>query len=147
MSENAEEQVCTVEKQTIPPVEGRGRSWFYRSWLYRKIITTVLHINDTPEAVALGVGLGIFIAMTPTVGLQMTLVLVIHTLFRANRLAGLVMVYISNPFTLVPIYWLDYMVGSVVLRHPLYSYEEFAERARLIRELAYRWEFWEVKLK
>ncbi len=76
----------------------------------------ILQLDDTPESIARGTALGIFIAMTPTVGIQMILVAVVHTLCKANRIAGLIMVYISNPLTMIPIYWVDYAVGWLVLR-------------------------------
>jgi len=112
------------------------------SWIYRRFLAPVLRINDTPRALALGVALGVFIAMTPTVGVQMLLVVVIHTLVGANRLAGIVMVYISNPFTLVPIYWLDYVVGSFLLGRELCSYADFSAHVGSVARLAGRWEFW-----
>lgn len=84
-------------------------------YLHRKFTRRILQINDTPESIAMGTAIGVFIAMTPTVGVQMILILIINTLVRANRIAGLVMVYLSNPFTMIPLYWLDYQVGTRVL--------------------------------
>ncbi len=84
-------------------------------YLYKKLIRRILHINDTPEAIALGTALGVFLAMTPTIGIQMLLVIIFGTMIGANRLAGIVMVYISNPFTMIPIYWFDYWLGSRIL--------------------------------
>ncbi len=84
-------------------------------YVYNKFIRKILQIDDTPESIALGTAIGVFIAMTPTVGIQMVLALIFCTLFRANRLAGVVMVYLSNPFTMVPLYWLDYVIGAKVL--------------------------------
>ena len=84
-------------------------------YVYNKFIRKILQIDDTPESIALGTAIGVFIAMTPTVGIQMVLALIFCTLFRANRLAGVVMVYISNPFTMVPLYWLDYVIGAKIL--------------------------------
>lgn len=81
-------------------------------YLYRKFFGKILAINDTPESLARGTALGMFIAMTPTVGIQMILVLIINTLCRANRVAGLIMVYVSNPLTMIPIYWLSYVAGA-----------------------------------
>lgn len=91
----------------------------------------LLQLDDTPESIARGVALGVFIAMTPTVGIQMILVAIVHTLCRANRIAGFVMVYISNPVTMIPIYWLDYAIGWLVLQ-PIsgvewMGYHHFAE--------------------
>ncbi len=88
-------------------------------FLYRKIVHRLLQINDTPESIALGAAVGMWLAFTPTVGIQMILMIIIGTVIRANRLAGVIMVYISNPLTLLPIYWSDYYVGAVVLGREL----------------------------
>ncbi|MBV10370.1 MAG: hypothetical protein CMN21_14270, partial [Rubinisphaera sp.] len=75
--------------------------WWYVSpqlWL-RKIVS----LDDTPHSIALGTSIGVFVAMTPTVGIQMVVVLLIAALckpfFRFNQVAGLIAVYISNPVT------------------------------------------------
>ena len=39
------------------------------------IVYRILHADDTPHRLALGIALGVFVAWTPTVGLQMVLVL------------------------------------------------------------------------
>ncbi|GIW71687.1 MAG: hypothetical protein KatS3mg102_1229 [Planctomycetota bacterium] len=87
----------------------------------------VLQLEDTPESIARGVALGLVIAFTPTVGIQMVLVLIIHTLARANRLAGIAMVWLTNPLTVVPVYWWDYVLGSWLLARPRIPLERFRE--------------------
>lgn len=71
-----------------------------------------------------------FVGMTPTVGIQMGLVLslglITRPFFRFNQVAGLITVYVSNPVTLVPIYWFDYKVGTLFLKGDV-SYERFSE--------------------
>lgn len=94
-------------------------------FLYQKIVHRLLQINDTPESIALGAAVGMWLAMTPTVGVQMILMIIVGTVIRANRLAGCVMVYISNPLTLVPIYWGDYYVGTLLLGKEPTTYEWF----------------------
>ncbi len=58
-----------------------------------------------------------FIGLTPTVGIQMLLVMVVafvtRPFFRFNRVAALITVYISNPLTTVPIYYFLYRVGTI----------------------------------
>jgi len=71
----------------------------------------VLHVDDTPHRIALGVGLGFFVMWTPTIGLQMLLVLLLCTLFRANKLVGVPFVWLSNPLTIIPIYYPSYWLG------------------------------------
>lgn len=101
--------------QVGKPKRGRIRAFFAR----------ILQIDDAPEKVALGVALGVFVGMTPTVGIQMIIVAIVNTIFRANRLAGVLMVYISNPFTMLPIYWFDYQVGRLFLGSPSIAREDF----------------------
>ena len=82
----------------------------------RDLIRTLLMLDDTHHSIAMGVTIGMFIGMTPTVGIQMILVLLFGATFgrwiRFNISAALVTVYISNPLTVVPIYWFDYKVGT-----------------------------------
>ncbi len=78
-------------------------------------IYRVLHIDDTPHRIALGVAIGMFITWTPTVGFQMLLVLALAWLLGANKLVGVPFVWISNPATIVPIFLPNYYLGRWVL--------------------------------
>jgi uncharacterized protein (DUF2062 family) len=78
-------------------------------------IYRVLHVDDTPHRIALGVAIGMFITWTPTVGFQMLLVLALSWLLGANKLVGVPFVWISNPATLVPIFYPNYLLGKLVL--------------------------------
>lgn len=90
----------------------------------REMLHTLLMLDDTPHRIALGMAIGLFIAWTPTVGIQMLLSIPITWLARANRIAGLIGVYLSNPFTFLPMYWIDYRLGAIVLKDPL-TFAEF----------------------
>lgn len=85
----------------------------------RLLLRSILMLDDTPHSIALGTALGMFIGITPTGGIQMLLVvalsLTLGRIFRFNRLAALLMVYVSNPITAVPLYWFCYQVGAVFL--------------------------------
>tara|TARA_R110002095_G_scaffold14425_2_gene18242 strand:- start:5351 stop:5914 length:564 start_codon:yes stop_codon:yes gene_type:complete len=80
------------------------------------LLRSILMLDDSAHSIALGTAIGMFIALTPTVGIQMLMVIcfafVTRPLFRFNQIASLITVYISNPLTLVPIYWFDYKVGT-----------------------------------
>lgn len=56
--------------------------------------------------------MGMFLGLTPTVGIQMILVMVVSLFMRFNRKAALITVYISNPLTMIPLYWANYKVGT-----------------------------------
>lgn len=87
------------------------------------MIRAILQLDDSAHSIALGTAIGLFIAWTPTVGIHMILVIALAVLLRANKVAGLIAVYISNPFTFVPMYWFEYKVGALAM-HQKFTYEE-----------------------
>jgi len=78
-------------------------------------IYRVLHVDDTPHRIALGVAIGMFVTWTPTIGFQMALVVALSWLIGGNKLVGVPFVWISNPFTLFPIYAPSYALGRYLL--------------------------------
>lgn len=112
---------------TNQPLPNPTEPWWRTS--PRDILRQVLRLDDTPHRIALGAAIGMFVGWTPTVGIQMIIVLVIAVLtrpfFRFNQFAGLVGVYVSNPITMLPMYWLMYWVGTFFVPGNA-TYEEFA---------------------
>ena len=109
----------------------------------RPLLRWVIKLRSSPRAIAKGLALGTFIAFTPTVGVQVILVLVIATFFNMNRPATLIPVWITNPITVAPIYTFNYWLGSKVWDGPPLS-----EVSNLFidvgRTMAYL-EFWNIK--
>jgi len=81
----------------------------------RFVIYKILHVDDTPHRIALGVAIGVFVAWTPFHGLQMILVIAIAALLRANKVVGLPLVWVNNPLT-APVNLLCYWLGCWMLR-------------------------------
>lgn len=71
----------------------------------------VLHVDDSPRNLAMGVGVGLFFAWLPMIGFQMAVSLLAAVFLRANKFLALSLVWVSNVFTLVPIYFSNYLVG------------------------------------
>ena len=98
----------------------------------RFIIFRLLHIDDTPHRLALGIALGLFIAWTPTLGVQMLLVLLLAPAFRANVAVGLPTVWISNPITMAPLYFANFWVGQKIVQlfsdRPQLHYNQVVEK-------------------
>ncbi|MDA7950771.1 MAG: DUF2062 domain-containing protein [Pirellulaceae bacterium] len=88
---------------------------YYYNRLKYYIFHTVLHADDPPHSLALGIAIGLFVTFTPTVGFQMVLVFLLAWLFRANKAVGLPIVWISNPATIVPIFGFCYVLGNRIL--------------------------------
>lgn len=68
-----------------------------------------------PWRMALSAGIGAFVAMTPTIGLQTLIVLGIVSAVRGNRGLGLVASALANPWTIPLIIYADFRVGSMIL--------------------------------
>ena len=81
------------------------------------IFHSVLHADDPPHRLALGIAIGVFVTFTPTVGLQMMIVVFLAWLFGANKLVGLPIVWITNPATIMPIFYTCYRLGRAILGH------------------------------
>ena len=84
----------------------------------RHLAMAVLTLRGSPEAVALGTAVGVFVAFTPTIGFQMLLAVILATVLRANRPAAVIPTWISNPVTFVPVYGFTYWIGSFLWRGP-----------------------------
>lgn len=90
-----------------------GRSYPIRfKHLWRRLRRDVIHVRDTPHRVAWGFAIGMLIAWLPIVGVQMAVSVVLCFVVRANILASIPPIWISNPVTMVPMYWLENQVGA-----------------------------------
>lgn len=99
------------------------------SWLFM--------LHGEPHAIAGGFALGLILAFTPTVGIQMILAVVIATPLNLNRAAAIVPLWISNPLTIVPMYAFSYWVGSFFISGPSYPtvQEKLSSLAQSLEEL------------
>ncbi len=102
----------------------------------------VLHADDPPHRLALGIAIGLFVTFTPLIGFQMVVSVFLAWLLRANKVVGVPIVWISNPFTIIPIYYPCYVLGCKILGMPVVSEEWQAIGAnwqQLTEDPATRW--------
>lgn len=82
----------------------------------RTLLRSILALDDSPHAIALGVAIGIFVGLTPSVGIQTILVLAIificRPFFYFNGTAAMASTYVSNPLTMAPMYYFWYRLGA-----------------------------------
>jgi len=72
------------------------------------------YLSTNRKMVARGVTLGIFIAFIP-MPMQMAAILLFMPFFKFNVPLGLAMCWLSNPFTMPPMYYMEYITGSFLL--------------------------------
>ncbi len=82
---------------------------------WRKAYDRFLAIRGEPREIALGFALGLYIGMTPLMGVQMIIAVFFATLFKVNRISAAVGVWISNPLTVPVLYSMTYYAGALVL--------------------------------
>ena len=86
-------------------------------WKFKKIAVRLLRLNNTPQEIALGIAIGVFIGILPVYGLHTILVVIAAILVRpANKIAIFLGTSISLPPTIPPITWAGYEIGRLVLR-------------------------------
>jgi uncharacterized protein (DUF2062 family) len=79
------------------------------------IIFRIIHIDDSPHRIALGVSLGLFTAFLPFLGLHTITALLLAFISRANKAVAVLCSWVSNPFTVIPIFIPCYLLGRTIL--------------------------------
>ena len=104
--------------------------------IFKRRIKPLLLAKDRPDIVASGVGVGMFVALTPTVGVQIAIVLLLAAIpgIRFNLPVALAMVWISNPFTTIPLYYGMYWIGIMLLGQQLMGFGSFKQNLRMLIE-------------
>jgi uncharacterized protein len=100
--------VNDTPRQSRPSKESKKRGLPRR--LLGKLFS-ILREKDPPHKIALGLALGIFVGLLPIMGVQMATVTLIALPLRANLKAANAAVWISNPFTFIPMYYFNYRLG------------------------------------
>jgi hypothetical protein len=85
------------------------------------MLHNVLHADDTPHAIAMGVAIAMVVAFLPLVGFQTAIAIGVAALFHANKAVCIPIVWITNPFTIGPIYGGCWALGRLILSSPVHS--------------------------
>jgi len=97
-------------------------------WKFKKKLVGLLRLNNSPPEIALGVAIGVFIAILPVYGLHTILVIIAAIVIRpANKIAILLGTNISLPPTLPFITWTGYDIGRFFLKgdYPPLTWTDF----------------------
>jgi len=81
----------------------------------RDKLREVISTQDSPKKIATSFAAGIFIGMSPFLGLHTVLGIGAAWLFKMNKFVTIVGVYITNPWTIVPIYTFATWLGARLL--------------------------------
>jgi uncharacterized protein (DUF2062 family) len=75
-------------------------------------------LRGKPHEISLGMAIGVFIAITPTIPFHTVLAVALAALLRGSKLAAALGVWVSNPLTIPFFYYGSYRLGIFVLGYP-----------------------------
>ncbi len=87
------------------------------STMKERFLKKLIEKQLSPREVAWAGALGVYLAFSPFLGVQTILVFLFAFVLRANTAISFTVLYtVNNPWTMIPIVLLDYVVGSGFLR-------------------------------
>lgn len=81
----------------------------------RDKLSAIFSIKDSPKKIAISFAVGVFIGMSPILGLHTVLGIAAAWIFRLNKFVTIIGVYVTNPWTIVPIYTFATWFGAKLL--------------------------------
>jgi uncharacterized protein (DUF2062 family) len=81
----------------------------------RQFIIRFKELNGDPHYVALGMAIGVFISVTPTIPFHTAIALALAFILRGSKAAAAIGVWFSNPLTIPLFYKGSYDVGMYIL--------------------------------
>ncbi|MFO0752241.1 MAG: DUF2062 domain-containing protein [Thermodesulfovibrionales bacterium] len=81
----------------------------------RDKLREVVSIQDSPRKIAISFAVGVFLGMSPLLGLHTVLGIAAAWIFRLNKFVTILGVYITNPWTIVPLYTFSTWLGARML--------------------------------
>ncbi len=109
-------------RREMPTLKERLRVWLWprRSWerSLRYVSLRMVRMRAAPHKVALGCAIGVFASVTPFLGVQMLIAVVLAMTLRANVAAALLGTFFGNPLTWPVIWATTYTLGCALLGIP-----------------------------
>ena len=99
---------------------------------FKKILSLFRHQNGSPFFNAKGLAIGVFSGCFPFFGFQTLVGIFLAKIARGNIILAAIGTWISNPFTYIPLYYLNYKVGSFFLNN---SSNNLIEKSFVIDDL------------
>jgi uncharacterized protein (DUF2062 family) len=77
-------------------------------------ITRVKELHGNPHYVAVGMAIGVFVAITPTIPFQSIIAVCLAFIFRGSKAAAAIGVWLSNPLTIPILYFASFKTGVLL---------------------------------
>ncbi|WP_162459048.1 DUF2062 domain-containing protein [Desulfosarcina ovata] len=82
---------------------------------FGQMLVRIRQLEGNPHYIAMGLGLGIFVSITPIIPLQTLVAIALAYLFRGSKSAAALGTWLSNPLTIPLVYYANYKLGCLLL--------------------------------
>jgi uncharacterized protein (DUF2062 family) len=95
-----------------------GKELLRPNYWWQEFRRQLKELRGKPHEISLGIAIGVFIAITPTIPFHTVLAVSLAALLRGSKLAAALGVWVSNPLTIPFFYYGSYRLGRFVLGYP-----------------------------
>ncbi len=86
-----------------------------RKYSIREFIKNAKTLQGDPHYVALGMAIGVFVGITPTIPLHTVIAVALAFVLKGSKPAAAIGVWFANPITIPLFYWASYKIGMFLL--------------------------------
>ncbi|MFC1833437.1 DUF2062 domain-containing protein [Thermodesulfobacteriota bacterium] len=109
--------------------------------LYNYFVGPLVMSRKPPWFDARGVAVGLFVGFGVPFGGQVMMLALLRLAFRFNWIIAFGFTWVTNPFSIIPMYYGYYRLGSLILnRPPVLTSEKFTEIIMPLLSMDYFWE-------
>lgn len=102
-------------KKTIQDSTVKKSEYFFKKFNIREFTERVKKLHGDPHYVAMGMAIGVFISITPTIPFHTIIAVALAFIFRGSKAAAALGVWFCNPLTAPLFYWGSYKAGMLFL--------------------------------
>jgi uncharacterized protein (DUF2062 family) len=82
---------------------------------FREFINNAKTLQGDPHYIAMGMAIGVFVGITPTIPLHTVIAVALAFVLRGSKPAAIIGVWFANPITIPLFYWASYEIGMFLL--------------------------------
>ena len=102
-------------KKTIQDSTVKKSEYFFKKFKIREFTERVKKLHGDPHYVAMGMAIGVFISITPTIPFHTVIAVALAFIFRGSKAAAALGVWFCNPLTAPLFYWGSYKAGMLFM--------------------------------
>lgn len=120
-------------KKTIQDSTVKKSEYFFKKFNIREFTERVKKLHGDPHYVAMGMAIGVFISITPTIPFHTVIAVALAFIFRGSKAAAALGVWFCNPLTAPLFYWGSYKAGMLFLGNQVPFNVKFESILELIK--------------